>query len=273
MSSSIASTDERLPDGWGAGSPPDDTLLRAYAEAWAHLAESVASSIGGTSDRSPELVMCDAHAPSPFLNVAALLRPVLDPTDELVDRIADYFGPDEQDSPFLVWSATPTPSFIERGWSLVGHPPLMLRTPAPAEVPEPEGLEIIEVRDPSALEQFDKTMIEAFPVPEMTGRRQFGDGVLDVPGWHMWLGVVDGEPVGTCAAHVTEAIVDVEWISTLEGHRGKGIGEALTWKATLVRPELPAMLFASDLGQPVYRRMGYASLTRLTLWIGKRAAR
>jgi hypothetical protein len=273
VSSSIVSTAERLPDGWGADSPPDDTLLRAYAEAWGHLAESIARSHGGAIERSPDLVLCDLHELSPFLNVAVLLRPVLDPADGLVDRIADFFGPDEQDSPFLVWSATPTPSFRERGWSLVGHPPLMLRMPAPAEVPEPEGLEIVEVHDADALERFDVTMIEAFPVPEMAGRRQFGDGVLDVPGWHMWLGMIDGEPVGTCAAHVTDTIVDVEWISTLEAHRGKRIGEALTWTATLVRPDLPAMLFASDLGQPVYRQMGYSNLARLTLWIGKRALR
>ena len=46
MSSSIASAAQRLPDGWGADSPPDDTLVRAYAEAWAHLTESVARSNG-----------------------------------------------------------------------------------------------------------------------------------------------------------------------------------------------------------------------------------
>jgi len=94
--------------------------------------------------------------------------------------------------------------------------------------------------------------------------------VLDLEGWRMWLGVVDGEPVGTAAAHVTDTLVDVEWISTKEAYRGRRIGEALTWAATLAAPELPAMLFASDIGQPIYRRMGYQNLARLTLWIGKR---
>jgi hypothetical protein len=32
----------------------------------------------------------------------------------------------------------------------------------------------------------------------------------------------------------------------------------------------PAILIASDLGQPVYERMGYLQLSRLTLWIGRR---
>jgi hypothetical protein len=152
----------------------------------------------------------------------------------------------------------------------MGHPPLMLRPAAPAEVPSPPGLEIVEVRDEEALARFDETMIAAYPVPEMAGRRQFGPGVLDADGWHMWLGMVGDEPAGTAAAHVTDAFVDVEWISLHEGHRGKRIGEALTWAATLVRPDLPAMLFASDLGAPTYRRMGYQSLARLTLWVGAR---
>jgi hypothetical protein len=35
-------------------------------------------------------------------------------------------------------------------------------------------------------------------------------------------------------------------------------------------PARPAMLIASDLGQPVYERMGYVRLTRFTLWVGSR---
>ena len=36
---------------------------------------------------------------------------------------------------------------------------------------------------------------------------------------------------------------------------------------TLVRPELPAALIASDLGRPVYERMGCVALVRFTLWL------
>ena len=99
-------------------------------------------------------------------------------------------------------------------------------------------------------------MTAAYPIPEMMGRRQFAPDVLDADGWHMWLGMVGDEPVGTAAAHVTDTFVDVEWISLHEGYRGRRIGEALTWTATLVQPELPAMLFASDLGQLTYRADG-----------------
>ena len=103
------------------------------------------------------------------------------------------------------------------------------------------------------------------PVPE------FSETPGELPtGWRLWLAVLDGEPVGTAAAHVTDAFVDVEWISLRPEARGRRIGEALTWKATLTETDRPAMLFASDLGQPTYERMGYRKLSRLTLWIGRR---
>lgn len=119
---------------------------------------------------------------------------------------------------------------------------------------------------------FQETIIDAYPVPGMRGRTIFGEGVFDAPGWRMWLGLLDGQPIGTAAAYVTDAFVDVEWISARAEARGRCIGEALTWAATLAEPGLPAMLIASDLGQPVYERMGYLRLARLTLWIGARRA-
>ncbi len=261
----------RLADGWGPDSPRDDSMLRSYAEAWADLAELLGRAGGHRTFRSKDFVAFDSGAPFPFVNAAVLLRPVVDPDDPVLDEITTFFATDAGDTPFLVWSATPTPSLEPRGWGLMGHPPLMLRPAGPADVPVIDGVEIIPVRDAATLELFDTTLIEAYPVPEMQGRRHFGDGILEAPGWHMWLAMVEGRSVGTAAAQVRADIVDVEWISLRPEHRGRRIGEALTWTATLADPSLPAMLFASDLGRPTYERMGYLKLARLTLWVGRRA--
>lgn len=263
---------DRLPDGWGPDTPNDDTLTRAYVESWATLNEDLGKAGGHRTTRTPELVAYDSHQPFPFVNPAVLLRPVLDAHDRLLDDVAAFFEPDDANTPFLVLSGTPLPDLTGHGWELMGHPPLMLRAAGPTDVPRPEGLEIVEVQDDATLAEFDRTMVEAFPVPPMQGLRQFSAGVLDAPGWRMWLGYLDGQPVATAAAHMTDAFVDVEWISAREECRGRRIGEAMTWQATLAAPELPAMLFASDLGQPVYERMGYLRLSRLTLWVGNRRA-
>jgi hypothetical protein len=148
----------------------------------------------------------------------------------------------------------------------------MLRPPGPGTVPRPDGVEIVEVRDPSTLDAFTRTLADAFPVPEVQGLPYggYGPGVLKIPGWRMWLATVDGEPVATSATHVGTGHVDIEWVSTRAEWRGRRIGEAITWAATLADPTKPAMLYASDAGQPVYERMGYLRLCRLTLWVGSR---
>ncbi|MGZ4736842.1 MAG: GNAT family N-acetyltransferase, partial [Acidimicrobiia bacterium] len=65
---------------------------------------------------------------------------------------------------------------------------------------------------------------------------------------------------------VNDVCVDVEWVATHEDVRGRGFGAAVTWAATLAAPDTPAVLIASDPGQPVYERMGYVRLMRLTMW-------
>jgi hypothetical protein len=52
--------------------------------------------------------------------------------------------------------------------------------------------------------------------------------------------------------------------------RGRGYGEAITWAATLADPSVPAMLVATDMGRPVYERMGYSVLDRWTFFLRDR---
>lgn len=259
-----------LPDGWGPSLPPNDTIVREYIESYGDLIEALARSGGHRSLRTREFVAFDTHTPFPFFNGAVPLRPIHDARDPMLDEISEFLEPDEENTPFLIYSGTPLPDLRSRGWTLMGHPPFMLRPAGPADVPAPDGLEIVEVRDAETLEAFDRTLVEAYPVPPLRGRRTFWPGILELPGWHMWLGLLEGQPVGTAAARVTESLVDVEWISTMPSARGRRIGEALTWTATLAAPELPATLIASDLGQPTYERMGYLRVSRFTLWVGAR---
>lgn len=55
-------------------------------------------------------------------------------------------------------------------------------------------------------------------------------------------------------------------MATLPGMRRRGAGTAATWAATLAEPDLPAVLISSDDGVGIYRRMGYLTLARATLW-------
>jgi hypothetical protein len=263
---------EHLPDAWDPGLPADDNLVKTYVWGYADLMEATAAALGWPSVRTDRFVAVDSGTDFPFQNCAVPLRPfTADDADDLLGEVRSFFGA-RPGGPLLLWCGFPTPWLGDRGYQLMGHPPLMLR-PAGGRTPSPpDGLEITPVTTPEALEEFGSTLVEAFPVPELAGRPfgGFGPGLLDVPGWRMWVGRIDGRPVATSAVHVHGGVNDVEWISARPETRGRGIGAAVTWTATFADPTLPAMLIASDLGQPVYERMGYLRLTRFTLWFTAR---
>ena len=259
---------DHLPDAWDPGLPADDNLIKAYVLAYADLVEATARAMGWPVIRTDRFVAMDAGTNFPFQNCAVPLRPFgTDEADDLLGEVGAFFAP-RAGGPYMVWCGFPVPSLTSRGWILMGHPPLMLR-PAGGPVPAlPDGVELAPVTTPEDLDEFGRTLAEAFPVPPLIGMPYGGysPGLLDVPGWRMWTARVDGRAVGTSAVHVHGGVNDVEWISSRPEVRGRGVGAAVTWAATLADPALPAMLIASDMGRPVYERMGYLRLTRFALW-------
>jgi hypothetical protein len=47
---------------------------------------------------------------------------------------------------------------------------------------------------------------------------------------------------------------------------------AITAAAATTRTDRPSALVSSDLGNPVYRRLGYLPVLRYTVWMGQRRA-
>ena len=94
----------------------------------------------------------------------------------------------------------------------------------------------------------------------------FAPPLLEETNIRIWLGLEGDRPVGAAVTSIAHGINQVMLIVTLPGVRGRGYGAALTWEASLAEPSLPAMLLSSDLGRPVYERMGYLPLVRFTVW-------
>jgi hypothetical protein len=253
---------EHLTTGWEDDVPASDSLLRAYVLASADRAEVIARAAGGRVAETERAWMADAASPALFDNVVTLRRPptAADARAAVADAV-DFF-PAER--PFAVLSAWPVPDGGDLGIELMGHPPFMLRPVGPPPTRPETRLEIRPVEDEDELATFFATIVAAYPMPG-------GESALASPGIlgtsvRFWVGYEDGVPVGTAGVHVGHGLNDVEWISVAGSHRGRGYGAELTWAATLADPGLPAVLIASDPGQPVYERMGYLRLTRMTMW-------
>lgn len=257
-------TDDVLENGYGPDVPAGDTLLRDYVESGVRYLVDVGRAVGAPTIEDDALGGAHHGAPFPFANLTYARRP-LDAT-EWTDAIARLRAVYPAGPPFVIVSPFPTADLAPLGFTLVGHPPFMVRPSGAATVPAPEGVTIERVTTAEGLAEFEATLIEAYPGGP--GGTFFTPGILDVDGVALWVARLDGACVATAAGHHGGAVNGVEIISALPSVRGRRIGEAITWAPTLARPDLPAALFASDPGRPVYERMGYLPVLRFTLWIG-----
>lgn len=221
------------------------------------------------------MALTDGGSPSLFANVAVVRRPLTDAGwHEAVIRMNAFYA-GAGGGPYLVFSAWPTPDLTFLDFRPIGHPPLMFRPAAPLDVEPVAGLEVRRVTDAETARDWETTLIDGFPLIELSPAQpgcMLPPRAVDAGTWLHWVGYLHGRPVGTASASVGTHHVDVEFIATLESARGRGIGRALTATATVADPTLPAMLVASDMGRPVYDRLGYLTLLRFTLWAGHRHA-
>jgi hypothetical protein len=250
--------------GWEHDVPEDDTLLRQWVLTNLTRYRTFVERVDGRIDVWDAAALFDTASSLVFDNAVVLRRPISnDELDELIDTAHVFFAPDR---PWLLMSVWPLPDLTTAGLQLMGHPPFMMRPPGPPKDarPGPAGLEITRIDEADAA-TFAATLEAGFGLPGTgqslwTNPRVFGEEL------HAYIGTLHGEPVATAAAFLAHGVVDVEMISCLDKVRGQGIGEAMTWAATLADPDRPAMLMSSDLGRPVYERMGYLSMMRMTLW-------
>lgn len=255
----MSTVTDRLRTGGEDTTPSADTLTLGALRAMADRAVGWARAAGGRVRRQPGLVLADAGSAVPFLNVALSVGPVDVPSARTA---AEFFPPDRA---FVLVSPHPTPDLRPVGLDLMGHPPFMVRPTGGAAPAPPPGVTVSEVRDPSTLTVWDRVLSAGFPVPLSPAPPALLGGPT-----RFWLAHRHGEPVATALSHVAHGVVDVDAVATLPGHRGCGIGAAVTWAATRADPDLPAVLIASDDGVGVYRRMGYLAMTRWTMYFRDR---
>ena len=231
--------------------------------------ECIARAGGGRAEQWDGVLVADMASPNPFLNGATLTRPLREAdAAPLTARLEAFFAERPAGGPWLLWSGWPTPDLASLGYVLWGHPPVMVRLPGGEAPPPPPELRIVEVRDAAELAAFERTFVEAYPalgVEHLLPGAAFPPGLLGGP-FRFWAGYVEDDLVSVAATLIAPDHVDVAFIATQPHARKRGYGGALTAAATMADPSLPAVLEASDDGRPVYERMGYREVGRMSLW-------
>jgi len=235
----------------------------------ARMWETPARTIGGRWVRWSDAWAADSTLATRVFNRVTIVRRV-DPSSaaELVDRIVQFYSARPDGGEYLVndpWGTLNLePYGFSRWWSL----PFMVRSPAVAPRPRAH-CEIREARSKGEFGDFVRTLVVGFGLPDLAHvptSQVMDERVLAGGAMRCWIGVLDGRPIGTSVAYISDGVVGVYLVSVVPTMRGRGFGEALTWQATLA-DRGPSTLQASGLGRPVYERMGYVTALECATWI------
>jgi ribosomal protein S18 acetylase RimI-like enzyme len=134
--------------------------------------------------------------------------------------------------------------------------------------PEVPDLEVLRISTPDGLAQALAVAVAGFEVPVEMLAPLYGLDVKAVEGMSVYLGHVEGRDVSTSVGLTQGETVGIFNVATPPEHRGRGYGAALTAAAAQEGFDAGAdlaWLQSSQLGLPVYRRLGFREVETYVL--------
>lgn len=251
----------------------DAEILARSARNMATMWSLVAESSGGRVQRWDDAVAVDSHAPSVVPNRVTLTAPASDRGADVLKRASEFYartGPLSLSMPWGIVDAWDVIDPSDAGFTLLVKMPAMVLDPgAVVGSPTRDDIRVERVRDDATLAAFRRALFTSFnlvPWPD-DAHPLMGESFYKDPRVAAWVGLDGDEPIATSVSVVDHGIVGVYLISTHPSRRGRGIGETLSWAATLADRSLPAVLQASQPGFPVYERMGYRTVGHAAFWV------
>ena len=246
-------------------------VVRAVMANWRAFYRNLARAPGVELRDGTHLSWLLTGVPDAFLNVVFRTDLPADRPGEVIDEALRHFHDRQIEA--LAW-LTPDPEvgrlLVDRGLAFEQGATAMAADLAtvPDEVPQPDGLAIETVEDRATLASWVRLMRIGFGIPEPAEPR-----LLDVfaavgtePPARAYLARLDGRPVASSQLFVAAGVAGIYNVTCLPEARGRGIGTAVTLAPLLEARRQgyrAAILQASDLGRPVYRRLGFGDHGRL----------
>jgi len=151
---------------------------------------------------------------------------------------------------------------LKQGWAIPG---MVLDLESVNREPLPKGFEIQQVADRGSLRACGDTLAEGFEL-----RNEIGKGVSDAvvsygmsPTRRWFLGLLNGKAVTVSLLVLHDEFAGIYCVATVPEARGRGLGYAITREPLMAARTdgySIAVLEASRMGFPVYKRIGFKQL-------------
>lgn len=250
---------------------PAGIMDRAHAN-FVEAFRALARIVPGARIEERDGVTClQSGIPYSLFNPAMVLRVPADPESTFA------WAREFHDRHRLPWVLRTVPEaaavmapIVEVAGMTVSHAmPGMLLNPLAGRQREVPRLRVEIVRELETLHSYFDVMALGFEMPRALMDPFDVQGALDAPDFTYYLGYLDDQPVATALRYTSHRIAGVFNISTVPAHRGRGLGEAMTWQAALGGLDegcVASYLQASEMGFPVYERMGYRHVVDYPTW-------
>jgi ribosomal protein S18 acetylase RimI-like enzyme len=247
---------------------PLERALASLMEAFRRVARNVEH---GAIEERDGVVCVATGIPVPAFNPTFVIRPPRDPFTTF-QSVRDFYTRRSLVGEVTAWGETA--HAIADAATLAGlvadhRIPCLLLAPLASTLTSAPDLEVQRVDQPATLLQYNDVCAEAFGLERQVIAGFDDPWLLEMPGSTLHLGLVDGTPVATAWSYSLDAVVLLFNIATLESHRRRGIGEAMTRRALhdgFERGCDLAFLQSSSAGRPLYERMGFRHVVDMQTW-------
>jgi GNAT superfamily N-acetyltransferase len=155
------------------------------------------------------------------------------------------------------------------GFALENDPPGMAveLNQLPDRLPVPAGFKISRVGDAESMQIWLKTFLAGYELPPEFEVPCLEMMLATLHGpWMSYLATVHDQPVAASSVLYTAGVAGIMNVATLKDWRGRGLGAAVTLLPLLDAREQGyrvGVLEASEMGYPVYQRMGFKEICRM----------
>lgn len=231
-----------------------------WSRAWAGSVER------GQVAEMDGVLLATTGTPQEWWNEAIVTKPLRD-AERTLRRAVAWF--EERSQPFIMRIRDGLDPAAERAAEALGFDytdtlPGMVLAPIPAAPEPPSDVEIRLVTDRSGLDGCATVISEAYEMDVDVTRRLIPLGLVTRDGWATFVGYAGGEPAATATVAETDGIAGITFVGTRPSFRKRGFAEAVTWRAIAEgasRGCSAASLEASEMGFPIYQRMGFRHVT------------